>query len=576
MRSSGWRLRAVGFARRLGAFVLLFSAVPVVAGLAVTAKYSGMRPLALSIVNVAPGFAVRVVAAAALASVVVAAVLALASCWAWRDEDGAHLVRAARLVGAMALVAVVLYPGFASWLPALRSMPWWSVVAVTGGLTAALHALPGACPSWREPALAAAACAAFFANPAPGPVDLAAVAGRRLDRRDVLLLGFDSVSYGDTAQLLRQVEPRHGTKLVYSNAWTPVIGTSSAWRSIFSGEYPVERDVLPGAIWPPHHAEWLPRELSERGYQTVMMQDGPETNTYGKDEWVHVPSRQGWKAIFEVVAWRIVFPLSETGGHWWVAALGGPADSVSRYAYRPEWFRHDALLELARQARRGPVLWASHTCYMHAPLHLSLREAMRLERWWARTPRSMEGSGNVFTDEASGGDARVAAVRLASLREELARWLGDLDAQGVLGKALVVILSDHGQRAPWVSDEEREHVQLALFTPSEGRGALIGAPVSLVDLAPTVRRWLGLPAVATAGAPLPLERPARPGPRAVGHVAVWTLDSMGIHLGDLTRADVERALEFNDDGTYAFQPGVLDRVGHVVQFVEHWPRPPDR
>ena len=304
MRSLGWRLRAVGFARRLGAFVLLFSAVPVVAGIAVTASYSGMRPLALSIVNVAPGFAVRAVASAALASAVVAAVLALASCWAWGDEDGAHLVRAVRLIGGMALVAVVLYPGFASWLPALRSMPWWSVVALIGGLTAALHALPGARSSWREPVLAAAACAAFFANPAPGPVDLAAVAGRRLDRRDVLLLGFDSVSYGDTAQLLQRVQPRRGTRLVYSNAWTPVVGTSSAWRSILSGEYPVERDVLPGAIWPPDHAEWLPRELSERGYQTVMMQDGPETNTYGKDEWVHVPSPQGWKAIFEVLAWR--------------------------------------------------------------------------------------------------------------------------------------------------------------------------------------------------------------------------------------------------------------------------------
>ncbi len=75
-----------------------------------------------------------------------------------------------------------------------------------------------------------------------------------------------------------------------------------------------------------------------------MMQDGPETNTYGRDEWVHVPSRQGWKAIFEVIVWRLVFPLSETGGHWWVAALGGPAESVARYAYRPEWFRHDALV----------------------------------------------------------------------------------------------------------------------------------------------------------------------------------------------------------------------------------------
>jgi hypothetical protein len=447
-------------------------------------------------------------------------------------------------------------------------MPWWSVAAGTAGLVVALHAVPSARSGWREVAYAAVACLGFFANPAPGPVDLVALAGRKLDARDVLLLGFDSISSGDTARLLGEVTPRRGGKLVYSNAWTPIAGTSSAWRSIFSGEYPAQADVLPGARWPPDHAEWLPRELAGRGYRTVMMQDGPETNTYGNDEWVHVPSRQGWKAIFEVVAWRIVFPLSETGGHWWVAALGGPADSVSRYAYDPEWFRHDALVEMAAAARQGPLLWASHSCYMHAPLHLSLREAMRLPRWWTRTPRSMEGSGNVFTDEASGGERRVADVRLGSVREELARWLADLDAQDVLGSALVVVLSDHGQRAPWVSSDEREHVQLAVFAPGAARSAVIAAPVSLVDLAPTIRRHLGLPPVASGGAPLPLEAPAEPERRAVGHVDGPTLESIGIRLGGLTAEDVERALRLNDDGTYAFQPGVRARASSVVRFVE--------
>jgi arylsulfatase A-like enzyme len=180
----------------------------------------------------------------------------------------------------------------------------------------------------------------------------------------------------------------------------------------------------------------------------------------------------------------------------------------------------------------------------------------------------MEGSGNVFTDEASGGDRRVADVRLGSAREELARWLADLDAQDVLGSALVVVLSDHGQRAPWVSSDEREHVQLAVFTPGEARSAVIATAVSLVDLAPTIRRHLGLPPVASEGAPLPLEGPAEPGRRAVGHVDGATLESIGIRLGGLTAEDVEHALRLNDDGTYAYQQGIRARASSVVRFVE--------
>jgi hypothetical protein len=241
---------------------------------------------------------------------------------------------------------------------------------------------------------------------------------------------------------------------------------------------------------------------------------------------------------------------------------------VARYAYRPEWFRHDALVEMAAAARRGPLLWASHSCYMHAPLHLSLREAMRLEGWWALPPIELEGAGNVFTDESSGGHRRVADLRLGSVREEEERWLRDLDRQDVLGTALVVVLSDHGQRVSWVSDEDREHVQLAMFAPGEARSAVVRTPVSLVDLAPTVRRHLGLPAVASAGVALPLDNPVTLAHRAVGHIEAAKLDSMGIRLNEITAADVARALEFKDDGTYCFLPGLNDASRHDLRFVD--------
>jgi hypothetical protein len=117
-----------------------------------------------------------------------------------------------------------------------------------------------------------------------------------LNARDVIILGLDSVTYADVAEVVVGFRPSHGSKVVFTSAWTPVASTGIAWRSMLSGLYPETLDLLPGARWPGPAGPWLPRELQALGYRTTMFQDDPATNLYYTDEQVQVPTTQGWKS----------------------------------------------------------------------------------------------------------------------------------------------------------------------------------------------------------------------------------------------------------------------------------------
>ncbi len=534
--------------------------------------------LVASVLPVAPWLSFQVIAGAVLASATVALALAAISLWAWPRHASMPWFRAARTVAFLWACAFLFYPGLMSPVPVLQAVPYWMGASGVSAVVLATFALPGLRPTLKEMLLLTATACALFASPGPGAVDVAATAGRPIDERDVLLLGFDSVSQQDSAAVLDVFSPTHGRKTLYTNAWTPISTTSTAWRTVFSNRYPGAEDLWPGAKWPADHRSWLPRELALHGYTSVMMQDEPATNVYGANEWVHIPGQQGWQSVMKDFVWRAVFPLSIVGGHWWVAALGGPANSVTRFAYSPDWFRHDVLRELALAARSGPVLWASHSCYVHAPLHLSLREAMRLDRWWSRSPRALEGTGNPFTDADAGGKSDVLEARMESIRHEIGVWLNELDRQRILGRALVVFLSDHGPRGPWVPREVTEHIQLAVFAPGPRIDSVVRQPVSLVDVAPTVRAHLGISGASGPGLPLPSSEPIRAGRRLLGRVDAVTLDSAGIKLETITAAAVRASLTFEGDGSYVFSPPVrpagtsgLGGAGgiDVIQFVDH-------
>jgi hypothetical protein len=309
-------------------------------------------------------------------------------------------------------------------------------------------------------------------------------AGRSLNARDVIILGLDSVTYADVAEAVVGFRPSHGSKVVFTSAWTPLASTSVAWRSMLSGLYPGTLDFLPGARWPEPGGPWLPRELQVLGYRTTMFQDDPATNIYFKDEQVQVPTTQGWKSVVERFVWKAAFPLSVCGARWWVNLMGEPVLDLGQNGYDPDWYWREMLARMGREASKGPILWTSHSCYFHPPILLTLREAMQLPSWWKRTPRGFHSRGNPFSGEEARGQREVVSVRAISLRSAFRRWLADLDAQGILGSAWVFIVSDHGQRAKWTPRNERDHVLLTVFSPRTGLNPLQNTEVSLADIAP--------------------------------------------------------------------------------------------
>jgi len=564
------------FIRRFLQASLVFSVAPAALASAVAARRSNLQAALAHRAWVADSrFIVTQIVLALGASLLVSIVLAAFSLLAWRDEDRGSALRLARLAFSFWIAALVLYPGFGAWLPVVRALPLMVAFGLCVALLAALHVPFRA--SWREWALTIATLPLFFGSLSSIRHEVRRTAGRDFDQRDVILVGFDSVSFEDSEAVLDVFQPRAGRKLVFTNAWTPMPITNAAWRSLLSGIYPKASQGLPGVEWPAGHQAWLPRELGARGYRAVMSQDSPGTNTYNEGEDLLVPHAQGWKAILQEYLWKAAFPLSVTGAPWWVVALGGPGFAAGRYAYCAQCFWERNLESLSAAVARGPVLWAVHSCFAHAPVHLSLQEVITIPAWWRRSPIALEGGGNPFFEADARGKADIDAARMRSVRRTVRGVLRELDESGALGHANVFVFSDHGPRAQWVPRERTEHVMLAAFLPGPASSNRIDSPVSLADIAPSLRALLGLPEQPADGVSLPGVVPtAASVERSVRIADPPTFESLGIKLEGLSGADVERSLTLQRNGTFQFAPDLVERVGaanagaiHFVGRVPH-------
>jgi hypothetical protein len=414
-------------------------------------------------------------------------------------------------------------------------------------------------PAVPEVLLTAASLLAFYYTPLPraGLSNLHALAGREFTEQDVILLGFDSISYRDVAPLLAEFAPSHGTKIVYTNASTPVTLTGGAWRSLLSGLMPSPDDLLPGSIWPRDRRLWLPAQLVRRGYRPTFLQDDTTTNVYRSDESLRVSQPQGWQHAFIEFAWNIGFPLSTAGGRRWVEALGGPAMEPRQHAYCARCFIDLALREMAIDAREGPVFWAVHTCYVHEPPMLNLVESARIPGWWKWTPNQLSGGqlrelGEVATEQ-------LVAARIESFHGLVRETLDALDREGILGRATVFVLSDHGPRRKRVPTQISQHVMLAAFLPGERRDVFVDDPVSLVDLAPTVRMRLGLETPPADGVLLPAAREPRLD-RPPDRISPRENPLLRLDLWGLGPAQFRALFTLRPDGTFTIDAPLLARL----------------
>jgi hypothetical protein len=504
-----------------------------------------------------PSFALRSAGQALAAACASSAVLAVASLAAWPSSGRDSLVRTLRLTLATWLAAVVLYPGLAADFLPLRRWPWWICVSLVGLLWLACYLPRRVRPALKEILFTALALFAFFYTPAPraGFSNLRALAGREFTEQDVIVLGFDSISHRDVASLLAGFVPSRGTKIVYTNASTPVTLTGGAWRSLLSGQMPPHHDLVPGSIWPRDRRNWLPAQLAQRGYRPTFLQDDPKTNVYRSDESLRVSRPQGWQHFFVEFAWEVLFPLSTAGGRFWVGALRGPAMEPSQQAYCARCFIDSVLREMALEAKERPVFWAVHSCFVHEPPTLHLLEANRISGWWKWSPIHLDGAR--LDELGESAIEQFMAARLESFQELLRETLGALDREGILGRATVFLVSDHGPRRKGLPAEISQHVMLTAFLPGERRDVVVNDATSLADVAPTVRARLGLEAPPSDGVPLPMggdHRPDRqeisPRENPVRLLDVWSLRP----------AQLRELLALQPDGTFTIDAALLSNL----------------
>lgn len=549
--SAGNSLREMPPLRRLAAFAAVCVAAPSIAALmAAVIRASSQTALLVAVWQTDRAFFVEAVLRALGASLVLTVALWAGSLLAWGRDTPRGLVRIARLVLALWTGAFVLYPGLGSWVPGFRSLPWIAGIALLLAVLAVTLVL--ARPTLRELLYIPLAMMAVFWTPARTLPSLPELAGRSLDRNDVLLLGFDSMSRDDLAEVLDAFSPRAGRMVVFDQARTTVPVTSAAWRSALSGLYPRPADILPGARWPEDRRAWIPAALEQRGYRPIFFQDSPGTNTYAPDESVLVPDEQGWKAIVQEFVWKAAFPLSSAAAPRWLGLAGGPALAAGRYGYCPECFWARTLERIGQAAASGKLFAAVHSCHVHAPVHLTLAEASEVRSWWIQTPVQLEGGGNPFFDDDSEGREAILGARERSARAVVARLLKHLDETGVIGTANVVVLSDHGPRGSWVARERTERIALALFTPGQREHLRIETPVSLADVAPTVRSLLALDQVSSDGKLLPGFGGAVDASRGFVVAEPPSLEQAGVKLGTVTSDMLLRDLVLHPDGTFGY------------------------
>ncbi len=577
-------LRAV-LGRRICAFVGVFTILPgigsVLAGLLGSSRLGALwEPLQAD-----PLFAVRSVLQPVLASTAIACGLAVASLAIWPRNVAFVWVRACRLLLCLCFVGLLLYPAFGATLPIVRTVPFWATALALFVLTAASFAIPRARSGVREWLFVAALCGGFLFNPTPvvSSSEFQSLARRELNAKDIVIIGFDSLSHSDVAAVLDNFKPKTAGKVVYENATTPYASTGPSWRAIFSGSYP-DPLVLPGDRWGRSDGKWLPDELVQRGYSVHLLQDDPSTNIFSSAANIRIWSNQGWKWISETLLWRSLFPLSELAASWLLDAVGGPADFSSRHAYNPKRFQEGTLRHIAKHAALGSVAVASHTCFAHTPIHLRREEVWALDRWWTMKPAEFEGGVSYFTKQEHTNYKMVADARTANMRKLLNHVLERLEEVGVIGKAMVFIVSDHGARASWITSRQAHNVMLAAFHPEGGGSARVAAPVSLVDLAPTIRARLQLPEQKTDGEVLPL------GGQGKMDRVTKQMTSASIRTGAKVLLKPETLglqgnVIYNQDGTFSLSDHlrrqlreIIEREDRIIKTIQHLvegARPPE-
>ena len=310
----------------------------------------------------------------------------------------------------------------------------------------------------------------------------------RETRPNVYLITLDTTRadhlgcYGHQAIETPHIDRLASTSTLYENAFSPAPITLPAHTSILTGTFPVHHGVREnGGFYVDEKALTLAEILREEGYDTAAFVGAfPLDSQTGID--------QGFDLYDDN------YPSSlDSGTHPQLRRFFDerPAAEVSRAALG--W--------LGKRKKRNPKPFFLWTHYFDA--HQPLRPPSPFRERYPNAPYDAE---------------------IASVDEAIGQVLRRLEEDGLLDETLVILTADHGEGLGEHGEATHAlllysstlHVPLILRDPSNLKSTTIAAPVSTVDIFPTVLDRLGLEIPQeTQGISLPRSEAEAPAERAI-------------------------------------------------------------
>jgi arylsulfatase A-like enzyme len=310
---------------------------------------------------------------------------------------------------------------------------------------------------------------------------------------NVVIVSFDTLradhlsAYGYARETSPEIDRLAAQGVRFARAYAPASWTLPSHVSLFTSQLPSAHGVRDDRLSLPAEATTLAELLSAAGFQTA-----------GFVSWVYVGARFGLGQGFDVYRELVDASRLEYASGGGAARAGAVVDEALRW--------------LADAPRTRPFFLFVH---LFDP-HIDYAPPPPYDQQFGGDPAAADGSydfvrnlvpylGKPVAPLSPAGRERLVALYDGEIRyadAQLGRLLRALEARG--GECLVIVLSDHGEEFGehgsyeghgWTLYDEVLHVPLVLRLPhGEAAGTVVEAPVTLLDVAPSVLEVLGLPA----------------------------------------------------------------------------------
>lgn len=345
---------------------------------------------------------------------------------------------------------------------------------------------------------AALAAAAVACSGAPAPPAAPAPAGDPRPVRGVVVVCIDALRWdrlgaaGDARGLTPNLDRIARESVVFTEATSPAPWTLPSQMSVFTGRWPTRHgvtnrlrgDEAAGTTTAdlPADIPTFPELLAGRGWRLGGFTGGAGVaGVYGFSRGFEV-----WRDDVAFGGFEQRIPEAEA----WLDAVGEDPFLLFLHGYDVHG-AHALGAEVRERVRPAGVAWAGTPAAHEALREETLRQGEGAARSvGAALPRGTGAYLSALYDEK----VRAADARLGG-------FLGRLREAGVLDRVALVVYADHGEELldhggidhGLTLYQEQVHVPLMVRLPGGAGARRVDAPVSTIDLFPTLLELAGLP-----------------------------------------------------------------------------------